>query len=100
MRKTSDSRLKVGLADGADPLSICIVPPLTQGFVLRATVGLKGLTGAPGRSSAVRVRWALHTNKSKGTLVDLGSGLFISTRGSEKDAFDKLVPLVIIIKEL
>ena len=100
MCKTSHSRLKVGLADGANSLSICIVPPLAQGFVLRAAVGLEGFAGAPGRSGAIRIRWALHTNESTGTLINLGCGLFICTQGNEKDALDKLVPFVIVIKEL
>ena len=100
MCKTSDSRFKVGLADGANPLGICIVPPLAQNLVLRATVSLKGFTGAPGRSGAIRFRWALHANKSTSTSISLRSGLFVSTGGTEKDAFNKLIPFVIVIEEL
>ena len=81
MCKTSNSRFKVGLADGANPLSICIVPPLAQGFVLRATVSLEGSAGAPGRSGAIRFGWALHAYKSASTFIDIRSGLFVCTEG-------------------
>ena len=99
MCKTSNCGLKVGLADGANPLSICILPPLAQGLVLRATVSLKGFAGAPGRSGAIRFRWALHAYKSASTFINVGGGFLVSTRGNKENAFDKLIPFTMIIKK-
>jgi hypothetical protein len=99
MCKTSNSGFKVGLADGANPLSVCIVPPLAQGLVLRATVSLKGFAGAPGRSGAIRFRWALHAYKGASTFINVRGGLLVRRRSNKENAFDKLIPFIMIIKK-
>ncbi len=54
----------------------------------------------PSKCCAVWLYRVLMANESADTSVGLKGNLFVSTRGSEEDIFDKLVPFVVIIKEL
>ncbi len=72
---------------------------MAQSLVVRATVSLKGFTGAPGRSGAIRFRWALNAYESASAFIYVRGGLFISAKGNEKDAFNKLIQFILVIKE-